>query len=244
MKFISRMTLMILVAFVFAELETDEVKLERPERIRMPNLKELWKTNESVQRVTAKTYITDIANGDSDQVWLLLFAKTSLDTHSIRAKQIYDELAPEFPSVKFGFVDINRDELLKVTFDVESIPWTFCIFGGRAYRLNHLEQARILTEMLEDLDQWKSVDVQFDAPSTIASNTQLYMYYIRKDYKRAFNSVLRVYVDVTGATELPNKYLVWAVVTLVVYGLSKCSIALARKCCCKRQIESEKQKSL
>ena len=83
-------------------------------------------------------------NGDPEQVWLLLFAKTSLEDYSIRAKQIYDELAPQFPEVKFGFVDISRDELLKVTFDVESVPWTFCIYGGRAYRLNHLEQSKKL----------------------------------------------------------------------------------------------------
>ena len=171
MKLICTLILLMVLASTFAESATDEVKMERPDRIRLPNLKELWKSNQSVQRITAETYMSEIAQGDPDQVWLLLFAKTSLDTHSIRAKQIYDELAPKFTSVKFGFVDIYKDELLKVTFDVESIPWTFCIFDGRAYRLNHLEQARILTEMLQDLDQWKGVDVQFDMPRQIASNT-------------------------------------------------------------------------
>ena len=67
-------------------------------------------------------------------MWLLLFAKTGWDDFSIRGKQLYDEITPDFPDIKFGFVDIYKEELLKVTFDVEAVPWTFCIYGNRAYR--------------------------------------------------------------------------------------------------------------
>ena len=99
--------------------------------------------------------MSEIVNGDPEQVWLLLFAKTGWEDFSIRAKQIYDELAPEFPNVNFGFVDIHKDELLKVTFGVEAIPYTFCIFGKRAYRNNRLEAIEYLREWLNDLEQWK-----------------------------------------------------------------------------------------
>ena len=40
----------------------------------------------------------------------------------MRAKDIYDQITPDFPDVKFGYVDIHKEELLKVTFDVEAIP--------------------------------------------------------------------------------------------------------------------------
>ena len=210
--------------------------------MRMPNLKVLWKSNDVVRRITAQTYLTDILNGDPEQVWLLLFAKTSLEDYSIRAKQIYDELAPQFPEVKFGFVDISRDELLKVTFDVESVPWTFCIYGGRAYRLNHLEQSKKLQLWLEDIDNWKSVEVQFDLPTEIAGNMQLYMYYVRKDYKRVFNFVLGIYVDLTGPTELPNVYLAGFGAVLILFCVYKCVVCICCRCCGKKQIDSEKEK--
>ena len=83
-------------------------------------------------------------------MWLLLFAKTGWDDFSIRAKKIYDELAPENPNVNFAFVDIHKSELVKVAFGVESIPWTYCIFGNKAYRFPKLEQRKSLQDWLEN----------------------------------------------------------------------------------------------
>ena len=48
------------------------------------------------------------------------------------------------------------------------------------------------------------------------------MYYIRKDYKRAFNFIIGIYVNVTGASELPNGYIVGVMATLLIYCLFKC----------------------
>ena len=66
MKLICTLVLLMVLASTFAESATDEVKMERPDRIRLPNLKELWKSNQSVQRITAETYMSEITQGDPD----------------------------------------------------------------------------------------------------------------------------------------------------------------------------------
>lgn len=83
-------------------------------------MQELWSPNDKVVMITAESYMSEIVSADSNQVWMLLFAKKR-DDFSIRAKKLFDELALDFPDVKFGFVDIHEDEMLKVTFDVEYV---------------------------------------------------------------------------------------------------------------------------
>ena len=68
------------------------------------------------------------------------------------------------------------------------------------------------------------------------------MYYVRKDYKRVFNFVLGIYVDLTGATELPNVYLVGFGAILVLFCVYKCVICVCCRCCGKKQVESVKEK--
>ena len=71
MKLISAFVTLILLLSVLGQEEPqmDEPKqpiLDKPERIRMPNLKTLWKSNDLVRRITAETYLSDIVQGDPD----------------------------------------------------------------------------------------------------------------------------------------------------------------------------------
>ena len=150
MKYLSILAFAILAVYlVQAEIKATTESIERP------NLKKLWAPNGPVEEITDETYVEQIVNSDPDQMWLLLFAKTGWDDFSIRAKKIYDELAPENPNINFAFVDIHKAELVKVAFDVESIPWTYCIFGKKAYRFPALEQKRTLQDWLDNPEQWK-----------------------------------------------------------------------------------------
>ena len=117
MKYLSILAFAILVVcFVQAEIKATSESIERP------NLKKLWEPNGLVKEITDETYVEQIVNSDPDQMWLLLFAKTGWDDFSIRAKKIYDELAPENPNINFAFVDIHKAELVKVAFDVGVFP--------------------------------------------------------------------------------------------------------------------------
>ena len=72
-------------------------------------------------------------------------------------------------------------------------------------------------------------------PKEIAGRAQLYYYYARKDYKRLFNYVIGIYVDLTGADKLPNLWLVGAVAALVLYCVVKSMVVVLRGCCkCRR----------
>lgn len=93
------------------------------------------------------------------ETWLLLVAKRQ-DDFSLRARKIYSSLIKEhYPRVKFGFIDVLQDEELKVAFKEESIPWTFCLHGGMAYKYGQLERLDEISAMLKDLPQWERVAV-------------------------------------------------------------------------------------
>ena len=71
MKLISAFVTLILLASVLGQEEPqmdepEQAILDKPERIRVPNLKTLWKSNDLVRRITAETYLSDIVEGDPD----------------------------------------------------------------------------------------------------------------------------------------------------------------------------------
>ena len=83
----------------------------------------------------------------------------------LRGIMVYKELIEDFyPDVKFGYINIHEDEGLKVAFGELAVPFTFAIFGGRAYRFPFIEGVPKLTEWLKDLEIWKTVPIQFDVP--------------------------------------------------------------------------------
>ena len=61
--------------------------------------------------------------------------------------------------MRFGYINVLDDEALKVAFNEWSVPWTYAIFGGRAYRYPALERNDELEAYLSDLDQWKQMNV-------------------------------------------------------------------------------------
>ena len=71
MKLISAFATLILLVSVLGQQEPqmeepEQPILDKPERIRMPNLKALWRSNDFVRRITAETYLSDIVEGDPD----------------------------------------------------------------------------------------------------------------------------------------------------------------------------------
>ena len=49
-------------------------------------------------------------------------------------------LADEFsPNVRFGFVDITDDELMKETFDVKAVPAAFYLHHNTAYEMGSFQ---------------------------------------------------------------------------------------------------------
>ena len=75
-----------------------------------------------------------------DQVWLVMLAKKRNDL-CLRAAGIYKNLAMKLhPKVRFGYIDVHVEEGLKVAFGEETVPWTYAIFGNRAYKFYGLER--------------------------------------------------------------------------------------------------------
>ena len=73
-------------------------------------------------------------------MWLIMIAKRSNDL-CVRAAQIYKNLAGVLhPKVRFGYIDINKDEALKVAFGEVSVPESFAIINGRAYKYYAIER--------------------------------------------------------------------------------------------------------
>ena len=129
-----------------------------------------------------------------DQIWLLMLAKKRNDL-CLRASQIYKQLMEEFyPRVRFGYINVLEDEALKVAFNEIEIPWTFGIFGGRAYKYYSLEQDDELAEYLRDLERWKKMQVQFDVPARPANKAEIIWFDIKKEAKKALEPVLVGYM--------------------------------------------------
>ena len=113
----------------------------------------------------------------------------------IRAMMIYKQLMDEFhPRVRFGYIDVLKDEALKVAFNEIQNPWTFAIFGGRAYKYYSLEREDELAEYLRDLDRWKKMQVQFDVPTRPANKAEIIWFDIMKEVKKALEPMLVGYM--------------------------------------------------
>ena len=84
----------------------------------------MWKPTEEMKEVTNENYSDLVVN--SDKPWLLLFKKET-DFMSQKARDIYYNLAKKHTDINFGFVDIFKNERLKMTYSVSTIPRTFFI---------------------------------------------------------------------------------------------------------------------
>ena len=97
----------------FGPGETDEGILEN-----------IWRETEHMKEVTNDNYVTEVVQ--SDKPWLLLFKKQT-DFMSQKARDVYHTLAMTHKDINFGFVDIHKNENLKMTYTVATIPRTFYI---------------------------------------------------------------------------------------------------------------------
>lgn len=168
----------------------------------------------------------------------------------LRAIQIYKEIATNFyPRVRFGFIDVLADEALKVAFQEISVPWTFAIFEGRAYKYPALERNDEIEAYLADLDKWKQMEVQFDLPTGPASKLDIILFDIRKDIKKYTAFAARTYmewfhemrtgskVNFEESTELGFKVLG---ISILVLFLSLC--VFCRRCCGNRRGKTNEKK--
>lgn len=88
-----------------------------------------------------------------------------------------------------------EDEALKVAFDEWSVPWTFAIFGGRAYKYPALERNDEIERYLAEPEMWKNMEVQFDLPQTPASQLDIILFDIKKDFKKYSAVAARTYME-------------------------------------------------
>ena len=99
------------------------------------------------------------------------------------------------PKVRFGYINVLEDEALKVSFREYAVPWTFAIFGGRAYKYPSLERPDELIEYLTDLEGWKGMKVQFDLPQSPATKLDIIVFDIGKEVRRTVKPILRAYME-------------------------------------------------
>ena len=114
----------------------------------------------------------------------------------LRAINIYKELLDELhPRVRFGFIDVLRDEGLKVAFNEEQNPWSFAIIEGRAYKYYALERGDEILAYFKDLEQWKKMRVQFDVPKRAANRAEIILFDIWKETKKVGKPAIRGYME-------------------------------------------------
>ena len=69
--------------------------------------------------------------------------------------------------MSYGFVDIKTydGELIKASFGIEIIPWTYYVQstekGRMTYRFNGLESKKRLVDFLKNTTKWEGMDVKF-----------------------------------------------------------------------------------
>ena len=90
-------------------------------------------------------------------------------------------------------------ELLKASYEIEVIPWTFYIHTNdkgirMAYRFNGLESKQRITQYLTNLTLWENMEVQFPAPE-IVGIFGLYKYYATCDTINFYNKNIRRQVE-------------------------------------------------
>jgi len=114
----------------------------------------------------------------------------------LRALGVYQDLEKKLhPKVRFGFIDVLKDEGLKVAFGEESVPWTFAVFEGRAYKYYALERPDELEEYLNDLERWKTMRIQFEVPERPADALEIILFDIKKELRRRIVPLNRAYME-------------------------------------------------
>lgn len=110
---------------------------------------------------STQAYTEQVLN--SEKPWLLHFGHAE-DHFSVTGLQVYEQLALTFANVSFGFVDIrtHEGELLKASFGIEIIPWSYFVQTQaqqrRAYRFNGLESEVRLALFLTNVTKWEAMD--------------------------------------------------------------------------------------
>ena len=150
--------------------------------------------DDRIELISAANY-KELIVDQPHQVWLLMLAKKKNDL-CLRAVMIYRELADKLhPNVRFGYIDVLQDEGLKVAFGEEAVPFTFGVFGGRAYRYYALERPDEIGDYLTNPIKWNRMPVQFDVPQRPANRLEIVLFDIWKETKWAIKPVLRAYME-------------------------------------------------
>ena len=100
-----------------------------------------------------------------------------------------------YPEVRFGYINVLEDEGLKVAFREMSVPWSFAIFNGRAYKYYALERPDELEEYFKDLTKWKLMQVQFDIPQRAANRLEIIWFDVQKELRRFIVPLNRSYME-------------------------------------------------
>ena len=92
--------------------------------------------------------------------------------------------------VRFGIVDIQESEMLKLTFEVFTLPQTFYLVNGTAYEMNVLNifydnvRAFIEGNYLNETKRYKT----FSTPRYLVNDVTKFYYYAYNDGLKYYNS--------------------------------------------------------
>ena len=79
----------------------------------------------SLLTLTEETFPDEVASGDV----VVLFSASWSDAGSMM-RPLFEELAGDFPSWRFGFVDFDDEQNCALSFGVTTIPAVLCFRGG------------------------------------------------------------------------------------------------------------------
>lgn len=118
------------------------------------------------------------------------------DDFCLRALAEYTLVAEElYPQVKLGYINVLEDEALKVAFNELAVPYSYGIYGGRAYQYPALERSDHFISYFNDLEQWKKMEIQFDLPAGPASKAEIIWFDVKKDIAKNGKPMLRAYMQ-------------------------------------------------
>ena len=146
-----------------------------------------------IVQITSSNYHELIVE-NPDQIWLVMLAKKRNDL-CLRALGVYQILAKKLPEVRFGYINVLEDEALKVAFREEAVPFSFAIFGGRAYRYYALERDDEMEEYFKNPERWKKMKHQFDVPQRPANWLEIKWFDIKKETRRTIVPLNRAYME-------------------------------------------------
>lgn len=170
-----------------------------------------WPPEKKVVNITAQMYYDEIL--DSKTPWIMSFVKLNKSMeHLVHSEELFmalQILADEYyGDVRFGIVDVMDQEMIKLTFDIYTLPQTVFIKDGWCYEMNVLNIFYDNVRMFIEKNHLNETHVYRNGscPRWLVNFATLYPYYAYRDGLKYWNKNQYYYWDYLNTNNYTEQF--------------------------------------